>query len=239
MKILKQILLISFFISVAGCALGDTVEVRYTKTADLPIEKGRFLVAPLVIQTLDRLNEDSATKIFLQYCETRENVNLEFLAHETVSLEVLNKTISKIITDEAPDVSYFSSENIDYIITGIVYYETRFFADRVTNDKMNPAYSADYGGYPGFWETSEEWRRRSFTNLVFEVRTEIHVWSIKLNKNIFKKKYSNFYILEEYREKNVRDERDNAYQILLQETARQFLTAFYPGIVRAQRVYMR
>ncbi len=240
MKILKLILIGSVIFLFTGCAFtGDEVTLEYIEPPEIEVQSGQFLIAPFVTQTLDRLSEETAARIFTQYCETRENTELVFLSYEHYPSDIVQKTITSIINSEDVDSTYFVAENIDFIITGTVWYETRFFADNITSDKMSPAYSAEYSGYPGFWETSEEWRRRSFENLIFEVRTELFVWHVATKKTVFKKKYSQYFILEEYREKNVKDERDNAYQLLLQENARLFLSAFQSGVKQVKRMYIR
>ena len=106
MKTLKLILVVSFIAVNSGCALlGETVILHYKRPPELPIDKGRFLVTPFVVQTLERVQEDTAAKIFLQYCETTENEKLIFLPYEKYPNESIQKMNSAIINDEIPDIS--------------------------------------------------------------------------------------------------------------------------------------
>ena len=222
----------------SACSFGNTVNIRYSKDPEIMVKKGNFLILPFTSQTMERLPDESAIRIFREFLDTNENSEIKFIAHDQYSYDMVQKIAPKIINNEKVDLSFFATENIQYIITGVIFYETKLFANK-KDDGMSPAFSADYSGYPGLWESSEEWKRRSYSDLIFELRAELFIYDIAGKKTVFQKKFMKFAVLEDYRRKSIPDEQTAAYQLLLQDLSQSFLKCFSPQTIIAERFYLK
>ena len=196
------------------------------------------LILPFIIQGRNKeLIDDIDFKFYKNLKNSLKKQDLYYKMH--YSLNKLRKIARDIMKNNRVDTSIFQRSNIKLLFTAELIIGEELYSSYSEGTSINPDYSAEREGDPRWLESATQWRNRAMNDLSLSMKLHVYIYNIEKDTTVYSEVVKKEEILEDYKNKNLKQSRIYFYNYLIQQMADYYKNEFQVHEKTVRRKYLR